>query len=219
MIAIADPESWAPIDEAIARLERYAWLVLTSANGAERFFGRLQGRGLPEHVRTAVVGTATARALERFGVTPQVIPPAFRGAALPGAMAPLLRPGDRVLMPRGDLADPALAERLQALGAVVDDLVVYRTVPDRSGDLAALLADLEAGAIHYATFTSGSTVTNLLHLLGNPALLRHTRVACIGPETERAAAAAGLTPAVVAAEATLDGLVEAIIEDTLQGGR
>ena len=42
-------------------------------------------------------------------------------------------------------------------------------------------------------------------------------VACIGPITAETARAAGLTVDVVAAEHTIDGLVEALVE-TLNGG-
>lgn len=216
VIAIVPPASWAPLDAAIERLAEYTWVVVTSSNGADAFAERLRAiRGapaLPAGVRVAAVGSATARALSQRGLPVDLVPPEFRGAALPGAMAPLLRPGDRVLMPRGDLADPALADRLTALGARVDDLVAYRTVPE-PGETAELLADLAAGRIDYASFTSSSTVTNLLQKLGGPGPLAGVRIAVIGPETQKTAEAAGLPVHVIASQATLDGLARAIAED------
>ncbi len=217
VITIADPADWAPLDEALAHLERYAWLVITSPNGAERFATRLAGRPL-SGLRVAAVGTATAEALEARGIHVDLLPRQFRGKALPEAMAPLLRPGDRVLLARGDLADPALYEGLTGLGTVVDDTIAYRTLPygDDPTELKALLAD---GAIHYVAFTAGSTVRNLLAILGGPASLAGVRIACIGPETAAVAGQLGLPVHCSAEPYTLDGLLHAIIQDCQQGGR
>ncbi len=211
VIEIAPPDSWAPLDEAIARLERYRWLVITSPNGAEAFASRLGGRSL-SHLVTAAVGSATAGALERLGISVGLVPPEFRAAALPGAMAPLLAPGDRILMPRGDLADPGLPENLRKLGAVVDEVVAYRNVP-ATGDITPVVGALEAGQVDYVTFTSGSTVGNLLQRLGDPSLLGRTRITCIGPETRKVAEAAGLQVHIVPARYTAEALVEAIALD------
>jgi uroporphyrinogen III methyltransferase/synthase len=214
VIRIADPEDWGPLDEAIGRLERYRWLVITSPNGAERFVARLHTLGgdaarLP---RVAAVGSATAATLAHLGVRVDLVPPEFKGKALPGALEPHLRPGDRVLLARGDLADKALVGGLEALGAVVDDLIAYRTLPtdEDPAELKRLLAE---GAIHYAAFTSGSTVRNLLTVLGGPAALAGVRIACIGPETEAVARRLGLPIHCTAKVYTVDGLIEAIVDD------
>lgn len=222
VITIADPDDFGPLDEAIGHLERYGWLIITSPNGAERFLDRMAYRGRTPAdlapLRVAAVGTATAEALTGRGVRVDLLPKTFRGKALPEAMAPWLQPGDRVLMARGDLADRALNEGLTALGARVDDLVAYRTLPygDDPAELKRLLA---GGAIHYAAFTSGSTVQNLLGQLGGPAALASVRIACIGPETARAAEQLGLPVHCIAQPHTLEGLLTAIIEDNRQGGR
>jgi uroporphyrinogen III methyltransferase/synthase len=217
VITIADPESWAPVDAAISALDHYRWLVITSPNGAEQFTARLRaagGDGLAAlaHLRVVAVGTTTARTLERLGVKVDLMPAQFRGGALPSLMAPLLAAGDRVLMPRGDLADPAPAEQLRSLGAVVDDVVVYRTLLE-GGDVAQLKVAIARGDIDYVTLTSSSTVQNLLLRLGGPEPLVGVRVAVIGPETKKAAEAAGLAVAVVAEAATMDSLVQAIMTD------
>lgn len=217
LIAIAPPESWAPLDAAVAGLASYRWVVVTSGNGVEALGGRLRAAGgdparLPPGLRVAAVGAATAQALEMLGMRVDLVPPEFRGAALPGALAPLLAPGDRILMPRGDLADPALADRLRALGAQVDDLVAYRTVAGE-GEAAQLLADLAGGTIDYVSLTSSSTVAGLLERLGGPGPLAGVRIACIGPETARTATAAGLTVHVLAPEATVVSLAAAIAQD------
>lgn len=220
VIQIVDPLDWAPLDEAIAHLERYRWLVITSTNGAARFAARLAtaGRQVPDGVFVAAVGTATARALAAQGIRVDRMPQSFVGRAIPEALAGDLAPGDRVLLARGDLANPALATALAELGAVVDDLVAYRNVPVR-GDAAGLRERLAAGEIHYVAFTSGSTVHNLLDQLGGPDGLGRARVACIGPETAAAAAALGLPVHCMAETYTMDGLLRAIVADCEQGGR
>jgi uroporphyrinogen III methyltransferase / synthase len=216
VLSIADPEDPGPLDTAIGRLESYRWLVLTSANGVERLIARLQTAGLgPEslrHLRVAAVGTATAEALQSHGVAVDVLPHRFRGASVPEAMASLLQKGDRVLMARAALADPAAAEGLRSLGAAVDDVPAYRTVP-AGGDAERILSELAAGRIDYVTLTSGSAVTYLLAVLGGPGPLGGTRIACIGPETARAAVDSGLSVAIVAAEATAAGLAAALAAD------
>lgn len=216
VITMADPEDWGPVDAAVARLEQYHWLVITSPNGAEQFAARLKlagksGVDLPP-TRVAAVGAATAKRLESLGIRVDLIPAEFRGAALPAALAPHLQPGDRILMARANLADPAPAEALRQLGAVVDDVIAYRTLLE-GGDVAALQAALRAGVIHYATLTSSSTVNNLLERLGGPQWLKGVRIAVMGPETKKAAEVAGLTVHVMAGEVTLDGLVNAIVAD------
>lgn len=222
VITTADPEDWAPIDEAIANLDRYRWLVITSPNGAERFVGRLRtlGRdpGALAGLRVVAVGTGTAKALEALGAKVDLIPSEFRGAALPAAMEPHLQPGDRILMARANLADPATAGKLRAMGYAVDDLVTYRTLLE-GGDVDALKAALTRREIDYVSFTSSSTVNNLLERLGGREWLEGLRVAVMGPETRKAAEAAGLTVHIQAGEVTVPGLVNAIAEDVLaQGG-
>lgn len=217
VIQFGPPASWAPVDEAIEQIHRYQWLVITSPNGARWFMGRLQATGRDASqlagLKVAAVGAGTAKTLEGFGVKVDVVPKVFRGAALPEAMGQYLKPGQRVLMARGDLADPAHAQGLRDLGAVVDDLVVYRTLPAGAERAAELKADLARGRLDYVTFTSGSTVRNLLSVLGGRRPLEGVRVAVIGQETRQAALEEGLTVHVVASVASMAGLVDAIVAD------
>lgn len=217
VIATADPESWGPLDQAIDRLEQYRWLVLTSPTGARQFTGRLAAlrRSAPAGLRVVAVGPATAKELAAGGVDVELMPQESRGAALSTAMAPHLAPGDRVLMARGNLAGAGPAEALRALGAVVDEVEAYRTI-FAGGDAGPLRQALADGGIHYVTFTSGSTVENLLVALGGAQLLHGVRIAVLGPETEAVARRHGLTVHAVAVEQSVQGLVRAIIEDHLE---
>lgn len=218
VITTAPPESWAPLDAAIGAIGTYDWLVITSPNGVEFFFARLTEAGKDAsalaHLKVAAVGNATAKALAGVGIEPAVIPAEFRGAALPDAMAPHMKPGDRVLMARANLADPAPAERLREMGHTVDDVIAYRTLLE-GGDVDALKAALRRGEIQYVTFTSSSTVNNLLQRLGGAELLAGVRVAVMGPETMKAALGAGLRVDVVAEQVSVEGLVNAITLDVV----
>lgn len=158
------------------------------------------------------MGSATAGALAGMGIRADLLPPEFRGAALPAAMAPHLRPGARVLMARAEAAGPAAAEGLRSLGVQVDDLVAYRTVME-AGDAGKLREALANGGVDYITFTSSSTVQNLLRAVGGPGHLAGARIACIGPETADTARTAGLNVHLQARTATIEGLVEVLVED------
>lgn len=216
VITIADPADWSPLDEAIRQIEGYQWLVITSPNGAERFVDRLLhlGRAVADlsHLKVAAVGPSTAEALSERGIQVDLLPKAFKGKAMPEVIAPYLRPGARVLMARGDLADKALAEGLTALGVRVDDLVAYRNLPF-GDDPAELKRALAAGEIDWVAFTSSSTVKNLLEQIGGPALLGAVRIACIGPETAAMAERLGLPIHCTGEPHTLEGLLHAIIDD------
>jgi uroporphyrinogen III methyltransferase/synthase len=117
----------------------------------------------------------------------------------------------KVLIPRAEVARDHLPEKLREQGATVDVVTAYRTVSGGSDgiDLAGTFA---AGDIDLVTFTSSSTVTNLLDLLGpdGPALVAKAKVACIGPVTAATCLDKGIKPDIVAEEFTIAGLVEAI---------
>ena len=66
--------------------------------------------------------------------------------------------------------------------------------------------------IDVVTFTSSSTVKNLVQQLGNITSLQQTKIACIGPVTADTARNYALEPDIVAENYTIDGLVNAIKE-------
>ena len=86
---------------------------------------------------------------------------------------------------------------------------IYRAVTpeDSAGRIGKILAD----GVDIATFTSSSTVTNLMALVGDREALRGVTIACIGPITAETAGEHGLAVDIVAAEYTVDGLVDALM--------
>ena len=102
-----------------------------------------------------------------------------------------------------------LPEKLREQGAVVDVAPVYQTVTAEA-DGETLKTQLADGSIDLVTFTSSSTVTNLIHIVGSSAALRGVKTAVIGPVTAETAVNNGIEPDIVAKEYTIDGLIEAI---------
>jgi uroporphyrinogen III methyltransferase / synthase len=216
-IRIVPPQDYGPLDAALRGLGRYAWVVFTSRNGVAAAVQRLRVLGLSSAVlsgpRLAVIGPATEEALRGHGLRADVSPAEFRAEALVAALAPHVRRGSRVLIPRAAVARDVLPDGLRALGAAVDVVPAYRTeaaVP--APGLADLMRPAPAGRVDAVTFTSPSTVREFLRLAGPqaPSRLAGALVACIGPVTADAARAAGLRVGAVATRYTLAGLVAAL---------
>ncbi|GIP54988.1 uroporphyrinogen-III C-methyltransferase [Paenibacillus vini] len=208
-------------DEALSSLEEYDWTFFTSVNGVEFFFKHLERLGKDirslHKSRIAAVGPATKEALRRYGIAAEELPGRYQAEGLMEAFAGALQAGQKVLLPRGDLARTWLPETLREQGLAVTEAVMYATVPTGEED-DELVKLLREGRIHAVTFTSSSTVTNFLGAMKrmgfeNPAeTLQGTEIACIGPVTAKTAEEAGLHIGTLAEEATIDSLVTALCE-------
>ena len=213
-IEIAPPEGFSDLDEAIRNLGGFRWVVFTSVNGVVAFFNRLNGLGLDARAlgsnQVCAIGPITTKALEQRGVVPDFTPPSFTAERLAQGLSELGVAGAKVLMPRTNIAPEDAARALERLGAEVHQPVAYRTLtPEGSAEKAREL--LTHGKIEIATFTSSSTVQNLLELLdGDPSLLQNVLIACIGPVTARKARELGLKVDVTARRHTVAGLVQAL---------
>ncbi len=208
VIRIEPLDDLGPLRAALQNLAAYRWVVFTSQNTVQIVCDRLASWGLAPDAftRTAVaaVGTETAGALARRGVTPDLVPDEFVGEALAEALAargPLA--GSRVLIPGAVESRDAVAVGLRGHGAAVDVVSVYRTVAARP--------DLPAGPIDAVTFTSPSTVRHFVELIGADAARAGGFVAAaIGPVTARAARALGLPDVLEAEPHTVAGIVDAL---------
>ena len=220
VIAFAPPVDPRPLDDAIAALGRYDWIIFTSANGVRYFWEGLAAAGMSstalEGLRIGAIGPATAEALAQAGVAPSFVPSEFVAEAVVEQIGDVA--GARILLPRADIAREALADGLQARGAVVDQVVAYRTVlGDPEVDVVTLLRE---GRIDAVTFTSSSTVKNFFGRLETAGvgadqareLLRAVLVAAIGPITARTAREYGLEIGIEAGEYTIPGLVDVLLQ-------
>lgn len=199
-IEFTDPPE---LDAALARLHEYHWIVFTSRNGVDAVLRRPSGRALKPGTphptpRIAAIGPATAGALRRHGVEPDLVPDRYVAEAVLEALGDVK--GLKVLLPRADIARKALPEGLSARGAEVHEIAAYRT----GG--AAPQASL--GPVDAVTFTSSSTVRGFLE---NGPVPEGAKVICIGPITAATAQEYGLEVTAVADEYTEDGLVAALV--------
>jgi len=191
-IAIEPVPPGGDLDAAARRLDRYAWVVVTSANGVRALLSAAGRVAAPlDAPRWAAVGSTTRHVLERGGIEVALQPRRSSAAGI-GAELPV-SPGDRVLLVRGDLAGRALPDALRARGAEVDDVVAYRTHEAPESSRALLRRALADGPLDAVLFTSGSTVHGLVALGDAEAVPAITSIPaiCIGPETAAEARRAG----------------------------
>jgi uroporphyrinogen III methyltransferase / synthase len=216
-IRIEAPDERQALVECMAGLGEYDWIVFTSPNGVTQFF-EFFFRSFEDvrdlgAVRFAAVGPATAAKLKELHLKVDLMPERYLTNEIASAFKSYQDIENvRILLLRAQVANPELVQALEKLGAIVDDVSVYKTVPeteDRNGAAARLNED---GA-DWITFTSSSTVQNFHTRFNLPELLKRfpsLRTASIGPETSKALLALGLTPSVEARVHTIDGLVQAL---------
>jgi uroporphyrinogen III methyltransferase / synthase len=190
----------------------YELICLTSPNGVRLLFAAMEEAGLDARalagVTVAAIGPGTARALAERGVLADIVPERFVAEGLIEALEDEEVDGARVLVARAAEARDVLPDALRERGAEVDVVALYETVraqPDPEQFEAAQSAD-------YVTFTSSSTVTNLVEALGDH-FPSDARVVSIGPVTSKAAHEAGLRVDVEAERHDIEGLLAAILED------
>lgn len=196
------------------RTSGYGWVAFTSANAARIFLRHLRAAGLDARAfgraRIAALGPGTAAALERAGLRADAVAGEYSGEGLAETFGQRIMRGQRVLLPRAEGAREMLVERLEASGARVDELLLYRAAVPTSPD-AEGLRRLRDGEIDIATFASSSSVRNLIEMLdGDAGPLGRVSIAAIGPVTAYAVRSAGLTVDVMPDEHTIHALVAAI---------
>jgi len=224
-IEIRKPSSYKPLDTALRNLSTYHWLILTSVNGVEALFRRLQRKKLSpsalQHLRIAAIGPATKKAIEAYGLPVAVTPKEYIAESVVSSLRREVK-GRRVLLVRAKVARDVIPHQLRKAGAEVEVVEAYETVAPKSSQerlRAALAGDTHKP--HAITFTSSSTVKNFVQLLG----LRGARVALrksapnhgvhsasIGPVTSATLREFGLPVDIEASEYTVPGLVKAIVQ-------
>jgi len=197
----------------ITQLSQYGWIVFTSQNAVRIFWDALREQSLDARalagVKVAAVGPATAGALLDRGLAVDVAPDRFVAEALLDALRDRrdVR-GVRVLYAAAEGAREVLQQGLEELGAVVDRIELYRSVPDGDG-AEKLRAQLLDGQADLVTFTSASSVNAFVAAVGDEAA-RCVPAATIGPITATEARDRQIDVVVEASESTIGGLVDAI---------
>ena len=210
-IRIVPPASYALLDEALARVADYDTLLVTSANTA-RVVASRKSPPWESQPLTVAIGPATAEALLEAGLRVDLQPMPAIAEAVIAALTPTAK-GKRMLLARAAVAREILPVALRAAGATVDIVPAYQTVlaEESTGILRDALASGER--VDAVTFTSSSTVDNLLLLLGPAELatLRESVHACsIGPITSATLRSHGMEPATEALSHDVEGLIRAI---------
>jgi uroporphyrinogen III methyltransferase / synthase len=204
------------VRRAVDDVYSYALVCLTSPNGVRLLFEALSEAGRDAralaNATVAAIGAGTAAALREHGVIADVVPEESVAEALVEALAGVEVEERPVLVARAAEARDVLPDALRERGALVDVVALYETVvetPEEDAIEAAREAD-------YVTFTSSSTVRNLMRALGDR-FAAGARVVSIGPVTSAAAREAGLEVHAEAERHDIEGLVEALLEDARSG--
>jgi uroporphyrinogen III methyltransferase / synthase len=216
-VEIHEPADWSPVDRALDKLADYRWLVFTSANGVDALIRRLlhSGRDLRAlgSLRLAVIGPATADALRRYHLEPDLIPSTYDSESLAAALKDRVA-GQRVLLARADRGRDVLREQLASVAAV-EQIAVYSQVDAVDLGSEALEA-LRQGQIDLIALTSSNIARALIRVLNAETMQRirlgEVRLVSISPITSAAIRELGLPVAAEAREFTIEGVMQALLD-------
>ena len=214
-IQTVDLEDFTELDSALFRLGEFQWAIFASINAVDSVFERLRLLGKDSRafgsVKVGAIGPATSKALADRGITPDFVPSRSVSEVVLSELEGMDWTGVPVLLPAADIGRDALARGLSQRGAKVERIAAYRTIPT-DGMAEKARSTLEQN-VDFVTFTSSSTVQNLLSMLdGDRKALERSKIACIGPTTAATAEQMGLRVDLVAPVHTVQGLVDALVE-------
>ena len=220
-IRVAPPQDNGPLEDAIANVSNFDWIVFTNANAVDSFMSKLLAAGDVRDlkgIRLCAVGASTAPRLQKYGIRVDLLPAEYRVEAVLGALAGMgSLKNQRFLLPHADIGRELLVDELRQAGADVTEVIAYRTTlaqaeRDSDRDIYRMLLDRQIDAV---TFTSASTVRNFVQIYGQEQaadLLRTTVVASIGPVTAEAAQQLDIATTVMPERYTIPDLVDALVE-------
>lgn len=213
-----EPLVTGELKNAVEALDHYSWAVFTSGNGVDIFFNYLLASGKDIRclagLKFAVIGEGTKKALEARGIQADFVPTRYSSRDLAGEWIPTLAGKDRVLLLRAEEASLELNRALQEAGIRYEALSIYHTAADgRKGEeLSRILPQAD-----YVTFASASAVKAFASMTGGRTM--GAKAVCIGPVTEKAAAAAGIPVHRSAVEYTAEGIRDVLLYDQRQKGQ
>jgi uroporphyrinogen III methyltransferase / synthase len=220
-IKITTPIQKDAIVDCLLELNSYDWFVFTSANGVTAFFDiffrRFQDLRDLGGARIAAVGPATAAKLRELHLQVDLTPEEFTAKKIAEAFKKYQDIENvKMCLLRAEVANRDLPDALAEMGAIVDDIAIYKTMPETKDPTGAGENLLENGA-DWVTFTSSSTVEHFHARFELPKLMKkfpNLKLVSIGPETTKAISALGLKPALEAKEHTMDGLIASLLKAT-----
>lgn len=218
-IRMVEPADIAPVEAALQALGTFDWVIFTSPNGV-RYFMEYMKRFKVDirafgNAQIACVGPKTAEILESYGLLVDVLPAQFIAEGLLDAIEDQLKPGQKVLLPRADIARKMLPQELRKRGLDVTEIDTYETQID-ADNAQEVIELLKEQRIQMITFTSSSTVSNFFDALVSAgedvlSLVNGVGIISIGAMTTQTCQSLGLEVTGQAEQATLQGLMEAVI--------
>ncbi len=209
------------IKEMVSHVDTYDIVTFTSAQGVKYFFDALWAMDMDSRslqgTKICAIGSATAKALADCGIRADIVPVDYQGESVVAALTAIKGTGHKVLLIQPKVARQVIPEGLVQAGFDVSVARLYETIQD-GGNADQLAEALALGSVDYITFTSSSTVTNTLALLGEDGrdLIQNAKVACIGPITAATCVEVGITPDLIGETFTIPALVEMIKEDAVK---
>jgi uroporphyrinogen III methyltransferase/synthase len=216
LVSFAEPEDFAPLDAALAGIQRFDWMILTSGQAVRSVVKRCGDLKreiicFASKLKIACVGPVSADAARQAGFTVEYVAETHTGAGLAEELGSKLA-GAKVLLPRSDRGNPDLPAALKRHGAVVSEVIAYRTLRPSTVD-EKNLSQIAGGEANAVLFFSPSAVQHFAELLGSEHLrILQDRLAitAVGPVTANALREAGVSRAVVAADTTTAAVLEAL---------
>jgi uroporphyrinogen-III synthase len=213
-VRLVPPDDPSALDEALARLGTFDWVLFTSANAARFFLERAVKRGIrgiPEGVRVATVGPGTTGEMRRHGFPVHLEAKQHTAEGMVTALAGEGFEGKRFLLPRAQEGREVLPLVIARRGGTVDVVTAYRNgLPPRDERAAKEIGERPPDV---CTFASPSAFRNFFLLLGEEraaSVLSRSRIAVIGEVTRRAVEERNYLVDIVPETFTLAGMLEAI---------
>lgn len=205
------------LDEQINDIDEYSYIIFTSQNAVKIFFNRLNDLDFDvrklANKKIVAIGPATAKDLKEKGIIADIIPSKFVAEAIYDELKNILDKDDKILIPRASEARDYLVDKLSEI-CYVKEVKIYNTVLG-DGNKEKILELLESNKLDYITFTSSSTVKNLVKILGreNIEKLKNSKLISIGPITSNTVIDFDLNVHKEAKDYTIDGILNTIIQD------
>jgi len=216
-IEIRTVKDTKPVNEALNKIHEFSQIIFTSVNAVEIFFKIFSDSGRDARALSGIIitvtGSETGKALEKYGIIPDIIPEKFTAEGVIEAIKKTGRilKGEKILLPCSAIARDLIHKELEKEGAEITRIPVYNNViPDYSEDH---IKDIFSRKIDLVTFTSSSTVVNLCKILkkhGNEYIIPSLKGASIGPATSTTAKDSGINIVLEADTHTITGLSKKI---------
>ncbi len=207
------------LDGELAHLNRYQWVMFTSQNAVRLFFAEMKRCSIDIRalgsLRFAVIGSGTADALWEQGIRADFIPSRYTVPVLAQEFADVVKPGEKVLIPRAVQGSPELPAILSERGIAYEDIPIY----DVAGTLTKNISCLDS--MDYLMFVSASGVSVFFGELRKQKVIlpEKIKLACIGRTAQERMLKEYGRADVVAEVNDVEGLLEAVKEYELHCGK